>query len=487
MEHASYKLLEAATHRSIHAAAFSRSSTHASAVLTDLLARYISLLASSAAKYAQHAGRTTVTSTDALEALDDLGFGLQDLIDYVPEAKELSRYAIYSARRVEELHEFKTQLGRNDREDAFPLTYAPYDGEGEDEGEDEELELDEDGDGDEEDEVEVEAPPQKRQRTLDWDGHIPDFLPPFPTVIDAAESPRAESPQPSMPPPPPSGGAPLVPQLQLTATSTSAADYVLQVPYEQSSLADVSQWHLPGPPPPPALRSASSNSLPPTGPTLNPELALYKAFHHILKHPTREPAPANPARHRVAMALLTHTALVPRWELPDTMYASSTPAPPRSWPIVPTFAVPVDSGAGGAVGVAPRRFPPTHRTVAAPDRLAPLVGAQGSRLPELARRVLPPPVYARVTKLGHPTPLARGTTLLKYGPGVPAPWNAPEGSKDAGGDVGKERDAKEAKIPDAKVYATWEYESKDFRAVMRKPRLQAAPPAPSRRSSRAVG
>ncbi|KAJ7468545.1 hypothetical protein FB451DRAFT_1091994 [Mycena latifolia] len=464
MEHAAHKLLEAATHRSIHAAAFSRSSSHASAVLTDLLSRYISLLASTAAKYAQHSGRTTVTCTDALEALDDLGFGLQDLIDYIPEAKELSRYAIYSQRRVEELNEFKTQLGRNDRDDAFPLEYAPYDGE----DDDEEI-LDE-----EEGEADIEAPPPKRQRTLDWDGHIPDFLPPFPVVTDAVESPRAESPHPM--PPPLQSAAPLVPQL--TATSTSAADYVLQVPYAESSLADVPEWHLPGAPPhipprPPA---------PATTFTVSPELALYKAFHHILKNPQREIASSNPARHRVAMALLTHTQLVPRWELPDTMYAGSTPAPPRTWPIVPTFAVPIADPSPAM----PRRFPPTHRTVAAPDRLAPLVGSQGSRIPELARRVLPPPIYARVTRLAHPPPLTRGTTLLKYGPGVPAPWNAPE-EKDK--DVTKERDAREAKIPDARVYATWEYETKDYRTVSRRPRLQAAvpPPASARRSSRAVG
>ncbi|KAJ7145926.1 hypothetical protein C8R44DRAFT_4720 [Mycena epipterygia] len=462
MEYASHKLLEAATHRSIHAAAFSRSSTHASAVLTDLLARYISLLASTAAKYAQHAGRTTVTSTDALEALDDLGFGLQDLIDYVPEAKELSRYAIYSARRVEELNEFKTQLGRNDRDDAFPLEYAQYDG---DEDDDEMLE--------EEDEDDVEAPPPKRQRTLDWDGHIPDFLPPFPTITDVVDSPRAESPHPM--PPPLQSAVPLVPQL--TATSTSAADYVLQIPYEESSLAEVPEWHLPGAPPHPPARPPA----PTTTFTVSPELALYKAFHHILKNPQRETTTSTPARHRVAMALLTHTQIVPRWDLPDTMYAASTPAPPRAWPIVPTFAVPITEPSP----VAPRRFPPTHRTVAAPDRIAPLVGAQGSRIPELARRVLAPPIYARVTRLGHPPPLARGAKLLKYGPGVPAPWNAPE---DKEKDVAKERDPREAKMPDARVYATWEYETKDYRSVMRRPRVQAAPPTTSsRRSSRAVG
>ncbi|KAJ7075631.1 hypothetical protein B0H15DRAFT_916670 [Mycena belliarum] len=465
MEHAAHKLLEAATHRSIHAAAFSRSSTHASAVLTDLLARYIQLLASTAAKYAQHAGRTTVTCTDALEALEDLGFGLQDLLDYVPEAKELSRYGIHSQRRVEELNEFKTQLGRNTRDDVFVLEYAPYDDEDEVEG----------ASGGADEDAEIEAPPSKRQRTLDWDGHIPDFLPPFPVVTDVVESPRAESPPPM--PPPLQSTVPLVPQL--TATSTSAADYLQQIPYAESSLAEVPEWHLPGPPPHVPPRPPA----PATIFTVSPELALYKAFHHILKNPVREIVSSTPARHRVSMALLTHTQTVPRWEFPDTMYAASTPAPPRAWPIVPTFAVPIAE----PTSVVPRRFPPTHRTVAAPDRLAPLVSSQTSRIPELARRVLPPPIYARVTRLTHPPPLARGTTLLKYGSGVPAPWNAPE-DRAGDKDVTKEREAREVKIPDARVYATWEYETKDFRTVTRRPRLQTAPPtAAARRSSRAVG
>ncbi|KAJ7767467.1 hypothetical protein DFH07DRAFT_915704 [Mycena maculata] len=493
MEFASQKLLEAATHRTLHGAAFSRASTQASAVLTDLLARYMTLLAATSAKYAQHAGRTTVTCTDALEALDDLGVGMQDLVDYVPEAKELARYALYSARRVEELHEFKAHLGKNAREGAVLLEYAPYEGEDfledEDEdaeGEDEEMEM----------EMDVDGPPLKRQRTLDWDGHIPTFLPPFPSVTETnPESPRAESPAPLPPPLQPSSGpapAPAVPALQLAATSTSAADYFLQIPYEQSSLADVSQWHLPGPrPPPPPATGTTATPSQAMSAAKNPELALYRAFHHILSHPTRAPAAATPARHRVAMALLTQTQLVPRWDVPDTMYAASAPAAPRAWPIVPTFAVPVSSKAGEPP--AQRRFPPTQRTIASPAPLAPLVGSQGSRLPELARRVLPPPIYARVTRLTHPSVLARGPKLLTYGPGVPAPWNSPATANGVGagadGEGAKERDAREARIPDARMYATWEYETKDFKSVMRRPRMQAPPPpslAGARRSSRAV-
>ncbi|KAJ7484081.1 hypothetical protein B0H11DRAFT_1196802 [Mycena galericulata] len=482
MEHASQKLVEGALHRTLHAAAFSRASTHASAVLTDLLSRYLTLLAATSAKYAQHAGRTTVTCTDALEALDDLGVGLQDLIDYIPEAKELSRYAMYSARRVEELHEFKAHLGKTQREGTFSLEYAPYDEEDVFESDDEE--------------EEEAPPPPKRQRTLSWDGHIPSFLPPFPSVNEIiTESPRAESPAP-MPPPvqPTSGPAPApVPALQLAATSTSAADYLLQLPYEQSSLAEVSQWHLPGPRPPPPPTPPTPTQSQAMSTASNPELALYRAFHHILSHPTRAATSATPARHRVAMALLAQTQLVPRWDVPDTMYAGSAPPAPRAWPIVPTFAVPVAASAAAEPDAQRRRFPPTHRTltsVATP--IAPIVGSQGSRLPELARRVLPPPIYARATRLAHPLPLMRGAKQLTYGPGVPAPWNSPAaaaggGSADA---EPKERDAREARIPDARVLATWEYESKDFRSVMRRPRMPP-PPVPSlagaRRSSRAMG
>jgi hypothetical protein len=60
---------------------------------------------------------------------------------------------------------------------------------------------------------------------------------------------------------------------------------------------------------------------------LNPKLALHKAFHHILTNSTHKPTAPSPACHHVAMGLLQHAALVPCWELPDTMYTASAPAP----------------------------------------------------------------------------------------------------------------------------------------------------------------
>ncbi|KAJ7222459.1 hypothetical protein GGX14DRAFT_663849 [Mycena pura] len=142
------------------------------------------------------------------------------------------------------------------------------------------------------------------------------------------------------------------------------------------------------------------------------------------------------------------------------MYASSSHAAPCAWPIVPMFAVPV------GVDPVPQCFLPTSRIVAVPERPVPLVVAQGSRLPEL--------VWGS---------LSRGTKLLTYGPGVPAPWNAPE---DKNPDAAKERDTREPQIPDVRVYVTWEYESKDYQTVIRRPHLPIAPPSAPRQSSRVV-
>lgn len=107
MDSGAYRLLESATQRTLHAHAFSRSSSQASSVLTDLLSRYLALLTSTCAKYSQHAGRTGLTVRDAIGALNELGVDIDELSDYcATEGKELNRYALYSTRRAEDLHEF---------------------------------------------------------------------------------------------------------------------------------------------------------------------------------------------------------------------------------------------------------------------------------------------------------------------------------------------------------------------------------------------
>jgi histone H3/H4 len=108
MENGAQKLLESATIRTLHAHNFSRSSTQASLVLTDLFSRYLDLVTSTCAKYAEHAGRTKLSIRDAVEALDELGVGVAELKEYCAiEGAELGRYSIKSARRVEDMNEFR--------------------------------------------------------------------------------------------------------------------------------------------------------------------------------------------------------------------------------------------------------------------------------------------------------------------------------------------------------------------------------------------
>ncbi|KAG6898019.1 hypothetical protein C0992_007015 [Termitomyces sp. T32_za158] len=450
MELAATKLLESATHRTLHAQAFSRSSTQASLVLTDLLSRYLALLASTCAKYATHAGRTNVTVHDALGALGDIGVGIDELGEYVgTEGKELGRYALWSARRVEDLGELKAQLKegtRMDWDDAIPLLYAEMNSH-----EDEEDEEEEDDIGATDDYII--PPPLKRARTASWEAleHIPDFLPAFPalTPLEAppkTSSPTRETPQQPAFEPPLRVETTKVPATALTATSVS--DYMMQVPYGQSSLAQVAEWHLPTAP-----RLQDGGPVRATQ-IIETEPALVKAYHHILTHPPpTQVGQATLPRYKVSMGLLKLVQGVPRWDVGDTLYGCVAPNGPRVGSIGPTYPM---------AGEEKReKFPPTlPRAVGAGERIVPLVSQQGSRLQELARSVLPAPIVSRVSRLTHPPPLQRGTKLLVYGNGVPAPWNAngPGGDKEE-----DEGQGKKSGLGDARLFATWEVEAKDFR------------------------
>lgn len=109
MDSGAQKLLESVTIRTLHAQNFSRSSTQASLVLTDLLARYLTLLTSTCAKYAEHSGRKRITAKDAVAVLEELGVSVEELHEFgTTEGIELNRYALFkSLRRVEDLKEFK--------------------------------------------------------------------------------------------------------------------------------------------------------------------------------------------------------------------------------------------------------------------------------------------------------------------------------------------------------------------------------------------
>jgi Wiskott-Aldrich syndrome protein len=245
------------------------------------------------------------------------------------------------------------------------------------------------------------SPSRKRARTEHWKSpsHIPAFLPPFPSI--AADSSTSIPPSPRDPQlpeaqstelmPPPPDPKPVVPVTQ-AMTASAASDYLVQVPYSQSSLSSVPEWHLPTLPP-----SSSKAQQQPRKqlalPTLQTEPALFKAYHHVLTHrPSNTPPPSTLSRHKVAMAFLSQTQNNPRWDSADTLFSTVAPCPPRVAVIGPSYPVTIADPIN--VKIDPKdkdfRFPPTiPRPVSTTERLTPLLGQQSNRVPELSRHVLP--------------------------------------------------------------------------------------------------
>ncbi len=84
--------------------------------------------------------------------------------------------------------------------------------------------------------------------------------------------------------------------LSQSLTSAAASDILVQVPYSQSSLSSVPEWHLPTLP---SLSSSHTRQVP--LPTPQVEQSLLTAYHYILTHPPpTELPPLNPSRHKVA-------------------------------------------------------------------------------------------------------------------------------------------------------------------------------------------
>lgn len=405
-------VIESTVYKLLHAHNFSRSSSQASVVLTDLLSRYLILLSSTCARYTQHSGRTNLTARDAFCALDELGVSMAELGEYCSsEGAELGRFAINTARRVEELKDFGGEFhctrpsheslspglahladGRDRaRGDQIPLVYAPLlDILSSDESDEE---TDEDDMGADVTDLELQHPqesPLLNSTHASQTNLSPRFLPAFPADESSADQPLPPQ-SPRMPPLKLDRALSPLPQ---PSTPTYASDYFTSVPYDQSSLASIPEWHLPTSLPPRISQTHTTRLLTPqTQPT------LISAYHHILTCPPPPTASAaNPSRHKVAMALLSLTRSSPRWEPPNTLYSSSAPCTPRVAVIGPTFPILIGETSQGpgdqkfADAERERKanlpsLPP--RAVFLNERITPLITQQSSRIPELARHVLP--------------------------------------------------------------------------------------------------
>jgi len=337
------------------------------------------------------------------------------------------------------------------------------------------------------------SPACKRARTPKWEPptHVPDFLPPFPISKDDTALTPPEQPIPHELPlqrhPPVGKSDKALSPLPQVSTSTSSSDYLTPVPYSQSSLSSLPAWHLPSPP-----SAASTSAIQPPAsrlPIPQTQPALLGAYHHILTHPaSRNMNSTNPSRHRIALSLLSQTETNSRWEPADTLFSISAPNAPRVSSMAPSHAVPLKPVSTPAPGTDSKVDKPDHDSnrlllpsmsphpITYTECITPLMSQQASRIPEVARAVLSPSVYLRATRLSHPPVLKRGNQILVYGPGVPAPWNAittpqppsqpavKREDKSASGMLnGKAKEEPQPILPDARFYATWDYEQKNFK------------------------
>ncbi|KAF8550712.1 hypothetical protein OG21DRAFT_1419236 [Imleria badia] len=497
-------MVDAVVMKILHAHSFARTSAQAMSVLSSLLTRYLVLLASACGQFSELAGRSSLSAHDLVACLEELGTNLDELGEYCgTEGAELSRYASSSAKRLDDLADFRGTIslvcftlinpfyfigylgeGRVPHDDPIPLHYAPLvedvaivDGVVED-GQESDDELSDPGGSVSVDVVDRFTEPLS-YRAHPIASFTPDFLPPFPD----ASQPRSPSPTPA--PHAVKMERPTSP-LPQHITSITAGDYFIQVPYSESVLAGTPSWHLPTP-----SATRTSKHTPPRFPTPSTQQALLAAYHHVLTHPVSQPGPPNPSKHKVAMTLLSQVQHNTRWDTPSTLYANVVPCPPRITSIGPSYPVAHSAledirsakDADKESDKRPMLPPAPPRPVFSNDKPVFLASQQSSRLPELARQVLPGPVLSRTSRLTHPPVLQRGSQKLYYGPGVPAPWNssvvsAAQGGKGEDGGMTNGQDASSFTLPDAQMFATWDYETKQYKEPLgtgRRGRVSATP------------
>ncbi|KAG9011425.1 hypothetical protein FRB94_008496 [Tulasnella sp. JGI-2019a] len=555
--------LHAVTIRTLHANQFNRTSSNAAHTLTDILQRYITLLALTSKQYAEHSGRdgAGVNVHDIVAAMAELGVGVDELMEFAGgEGGEMQKYSLTAgapiedakiaengieenenafastssaARRIDSLADIKSSLyeGRADESvdgvlieyrrvptpapamlgvgpsssttsrsptptptvlDSSPpiesATGSTYKGKGR------AIEP-----YDDEDRIRntnlapaqivyplspvsnpayspPASPSRKRARHASWSppDHIPEFLPPFP---GEAQSTVTDKP---IGAPNPTRRAPL----PLRPTTTSKSSYTKSITYNQSSLA--SQWDVPAEstiiPRKSTKRTASQYS------SLQPLILAY----NVLQTDT-QPA-TNPSRLRVAHHLASDSPA--RYTAPDTMYGATTPSnsnPLRLPAPLPTHGVSIDPSIELST---PLPQPPnkivsddlTAIDLSTPHLHPNLIG--------LAKSILPPHLYSRVTESVPPPalrpPAAPGASNnpdvprpppLVYHTPILAPWNATDPSvedlrrKDLNkkGSLGCSGSGVGKKLPDANLFATWDWTTKnpDEPLVARRGRLLA--------------
>ncbi|CAE6411885.1 unnamed protein product [Rhizoctonia solani] len=502
MEETAHQHLHRATLRILHSHNFSSSSSLASHTLTTLYAQYLDLLARSFAAHSHHSGRTNPTWSDAVNALSEVGVGVDELAAWLgTEAGEVGKKYVVAGRgpdagrkgvlgvsswhangvgvsvgvgvedaRKKELISLDQHLseGLARGEPGVQLVYAqlpsPDQSDNEDEGEDEPYLLYS------QDSKPIALPPSpisrspspssKRTRTNGWTTsppeHIPDFLPPFPT-IDLSSAPV------------PAPSTKLSRHKSVPSISSTGA-----IPYVRSALANASL-----PPLEPPSRITPSKEI---GPIIMPSIALREALSLHSTDPTPPfPFPqstpgANQARSKAARVLAN--ALNQAFDASDSMFGAwggvETSQNHGQGLGVPVLVDPqgelmlgkkgVDKVGSLAVSGVGGRVVPREQDIGS------VMGYLNSAILPLAHTFLAPSALHKTTRIIPPQPLRDSADTDKAQPmfyhterASLVPWCLPIPEADGGGGMG----GSEA-LPEARLVPTWDWAAKDYEGGLRR-------------------
>lgn len=150
----------------------------------------------------------------------------------------------------------------------------------------------------------------------------------------------------------------------------------------------------------------------------------------------------NPARLAISSTLSAAAAM--RYNSSDSLFACSSPPPPRSLAPAPSYAVPQNPQAPTVL-----LPPPQPRSIrsAISDSLDPQPSHLSTHMHALDERVVKPGVQERSTVLTPPTAFVENGQPLLYGKAVRAPWNKPNGQPS--------RSDRPSGLTDALLYSTW--------------------------------
>lgn len=150
----------------------------------------------------------------------------------------------------------------------------------------------------------------------------------------------------------------------------------------------------------------------------------------------------NPARLSISSTLSAAAAM--RYNSSDSLFACSSPPPPRNLAPAPSYAVPQNPQAPTVL--LPPSQPRSIRSVIS-DSLDPQPPHLATHMHALDERVVKPGVQERSTVLIPPTAFVENGRPLLYGRAVRAPWNKPSGQPS--------RSDRPSGLTDALLYSTW--------------------------------